>query len=358
MASAVTDLQGVWSEQDTTPSRIEAALRTLLIEGHQEERAYAPARVLNLVVVVDRDYKGEILNRLEKVGRYHPSRTVVVAIEHGRTQIDAWATMNCDVADSGGMAVASELVELDIGPKHVEHLDAVVDPLVVLDLTTVVWAPHGHEEAVDHLRRLTDVVLLDSAQELEARKAIARADELSTDAYVVDLAWLRSTPWRERIAASFDPPAWRRALGEISHVSVRAREDSVVAGLLLLGWLSCRLGWQAGELMAQGDRLIGKAHGRRQDVTIECGGADLDVPGLAGVTIETASGMTLALDRGPGGLHAKRRLPDGRESVWTVLGASRGEAGILGEGIRQALLRDPTYRPALSCALEMLGRRR
>ena len=26
-----------------------------------------------------------------------------------------------------------------------------------------------------------------------------------------------------------------------------------------------------------------------------------------------------------------------------MLGASRGEAGILGEGIRQALLRDPTY---------------
>jgi hypothetical protein len=33
-----------------------------------------------------------------------------------------------------------------------------------------------------------------------------------------------------------------------------------------------------------------------------------------------------------------------------VLGASRGEAGILGEGIRQALLREPTYRPALAAA--------
>jgi len=356
VASAVDSLQGVWSEQDTTPSRIEAALRTLLIEGHQDERAYAPARVLNLVVIVDRDYKGEILNRLERVGRYHPSRTVVVAIEDGRTTIDAWATMNCDVADSGGLAVASELVELDIGQRHLKHLDAVVDPLVVLDLTTVVWAPHGHEDAVDALRRLTNVVLLDSAQQLDARTAIARAEDLSSDAYVVDLAWLRSTPWRERIAASFDPPLWRRTLGEVSRVSVRARQDSLVAGLLLLGWLSCRLGWGTSELIQQDGKLLGKARGRRQDVTIECGGADLDVPGLAGVTIETASGMTLSLDRGPGGLAAKRRLPDGRESAWTVLGASRGEAGILGEGIRQALLRDPTYRPSLGCALSMLGR--
>ena len=47
------------------------------------------------------------------------------------------------------------------------------------------------------------------------------------------------------------------------------------------------------------------------------------------------------------------RQRDGSEREWTLLGASRGEAGILGEGIRQALLRDPTYQPALSAACVM-----
>jgi hypothetical protein len=37
-----------------------------------------------------------------------------------------------------------------------------------------------------------------------------------------------------------------------------------------------------------------------------------------------------------------------------IPGASRGEGGILGEGIRQALLRDPTYVPALDAAQAML----
>ena len=46
--------------------------------------------------------------------------------------------------------------------------------------------------------------------------------------------------------------------------------------------------------------------------------------------------------------------PDGSEASWVVLGASRGEAGILGEGIRHALLRDPTYGPAVHCAGAML----
>ena len=41
--------------------------------------------------------------------------------------------------------------------------------------------------------------------------------------------------------------------------------------------------------------------------------------------------------------------------VFQVLGASRGEAGILGEGVRQALLRDPTYKPALSAARAMVA---
>ena len=82
----------------------------------------------------------------------------------------------------------------------------------------------------------------------------------------------------------------------------------------------------------------------------------MPVPGLAGVALETASGMKLSLFRGSGGLTATRKLPGTKEeSSWTVLGASRGEAGILGEGIRQALLRDPTYGPALTAACEMLA---
>ena len=63
--------EDVWAEQDTTPDAIEAALRELLRERHAANHALAPARVLNLIVVVDREWKGEIANRLERVGRYH-----------------------------------------------------------------------------------------------------------------------------------------------------------------------------------------------------------------------------------------------------------------------------------------------
>jgi glucose-6-phosphate dehydrogenase assembly protein OpcA len=167
---------------------------------------------------------------------------------------------------------------------------------------------------------------------------------------VVDLAWLRSTPWRERVAATFDPPHLRPALGGVSAVTVRHRDDSLAAALLFCGWLSSRLGWKPGALSRSGRSLVGHARARRQEVRISLEPADQNAPGLAGVTIETASGEAVSLDRAPGGLKAVRRARDGSEQSWTVLGASRGEGGILGEGVRQALLRDPTYRPALACA--------
>jgi hypothetical protein len=89
----MSDSGAVWSERDTNPADIEAALRDLLKQRRAEGEAYAPARVLNLVVIADRDWRGEILNRLEKVGRYHASRTILCAVEEGRDEIDAVATM-------------------------------------------------------------------------------------------------------------------------------------------------------------------------------------------------------------------------------------------------------------------------
>ena len=301
---------GVWSERDTTPGAIEAALRELITEQCARHDAYAPARVLNLVVIVDREWRGEIMNRLDRVGRYHPSRTILCAVESGRTTIDA----------------------------------------------TVVWSPHGHPEAVDALLHLAQVVLVDSVNEPDSAAAVARARELAREAYVVDLAWLRSTPWRERVAATFDPAAWRDELGRIDSVVVRHQPQSAIAGLLFCGWLASRLGWEPGSLVAANGSLRGQAHGRRQDVRIELvSDPTMSVPGLAGIEIGTASGMRISLDRGPGGLSARRSDRKGRESAWTVLGASRGEAGILGEGIRQALLRDPAYRRALDQAEAMVS---
>jgi glucose-6-phosphate dehydrogenase assembly protein OpcA len=355
-APEVPDAGAVWSEQDTTPSAIEEALRSLLQQQFARDHSHAPARVLNMIVVVDRDWRGEIMNRLEQVGRYHASRTILCIVEPGRTTIDASVIVTVE-GQTGPEEphLARERVMVELGEKHLPKLNTIVDPLVVTDLPTVAWAPHGHPEALDALLHISQVVLIDSVNEPDPASALRRAKELSEDAYIVDLAWLRTTPWRERVASTFDPPRWRDELGRIDAVTVRHRPDSAAAAVLFLGWLASRLGWGAGSLMSANGAVKGRLQAHRHDVSLTLAPeTGQNVPGLAGVEIGTSSGMVIALDRGPGGLVARRRDRKGREQEWTVLGASRGEGGILGEGIRQALLRDPAYRRALDCAEAML----
>ena len=344
-----------WSAEDTTPSAIDEGLRRMLAQQHAHDTDLVPARVLNLIAVVDKEWRGEVENRLDNVGRYHPSRTIICAVDPAQTTLDAWTTMLVQDVTSG-LTLCHEQIELTVGPKHLPYLNTICDPLVVPDIPTVVWSPHGYPEAVDSLVKIAQVVLTDSVEAADERDAISRAIELKDDgAYVVDLAWLRSTPWRERLASTFDPPKARPALREIESVAVRHHPTSAVPALLYVGWLASRLGWEPSALASHNGTYHGKLHTRRHDITVDFEAVpSMSVPGLAGVTIGTASGLELSLDRGPGGLTLRRRRRNGSEQQWTVMGASRGEAGILGEGVRQALLRDPTYTPALRAASALL----
>ncbi|HUR84114.1 MAG TPA: glucose-6-phosphate dehydrogenase assembly protein OpcA [Solirubrobacteraceae bacterium] len=328
-----------------------------------------PARTLNLVCIVDREWSGEIANRLRAVGRYHASRTVVCAVEPGRETIDATATISTEGSPRAGeFAVMRELVIVTVGDRHLADIDTIVDPLVVTDLRTAVWSPHGHPEAVDALTTgrgggtpIAQVVLLDAVDEPDPFASLERICQLAEHTEIVDLAWLRCTPWRERLAAAYDPAPRRPELATLSKVSVRHRADSTVSGLLLVGWLCARLGWRPEGLTRHGDLMRGRARARRGEVELRLEPVeDMSVPGLSGIETRSDLGTLLALERGEGGLTARRREPaprgaDAYEHVWTVLGASRGEPGILGEGIRHALMRDPTYKPALEAARRMLA---
>ena len=345
----------VWSEQRTTPDAVEAALRELATRRYAESPEFVPARVLNMIAFVDREWSGEIANRLAGVGRYHASRLLVLAYEPRREQLGARVTIASERRAPGEPGLLRETVVMEIGERHLDDLLTIADPLLVTDLPTLLWSPHGHPDALDALMPLAQAVQLDSVDEPVWREAIDRACALSRQAYVVDLAWLRSTPWRERTAAIFDPVARRADLGSITKVALRHHPASTVTGMLFLGWLASRLRWSVEPLLSHAQALIGKARARRHDVALRLQAApEQQVRGLAGVSMETSAGRHLSLDRGPGGLHARASERGGGQRTWTLLGASRGERGILGEGIRQALLRDPTYVPALEAAQAML----
>jgi glucose-6-phosphate dehydrogenase assembly protein OpcA len=358
VATALTT-PGVWSARDTTPADIESALRALMHQQANEGMVHAPARVLNLVVVIDREWKGEVSNRLDRINRDNPARTILVVVEDGKQGLDAIATLIHDQPGAlGGNTVFRERIEIACGVDQLAHLDTIVYPVLAAEVGTVVWSPHGHPEAVDALRGLASTVLIDSLNIPDWHDAIARISELSDHADVSDLAWLRSNPWRERVAAAFDPAIWRPELDAINRVTIRLHPGSMMSALLLLGWLASRLEWEPHVLeLEAADHNTGYATGPAGQIELMLDNdGTMPVPGLAGLTIETSNGLNLSLDRGVGGLRATRTLPGGKGSDWTILGASRGEDGILAHGVTNAMIPDPLFRPALDAACAFAGR--
>jgi glucose-6-phosphate dehydrogenase assembly protein OpcA len=244
--------EDIWAEQDTTPDAIEAAMRQLVRRRHAANAGLAPARVLNMIVIVDRQWKGEIANRLEHAGRYQASRTVLCAIEDGRQTLDAVATVSYDEPRDGKIGVIREQVEIDLGPEHVYGLQTIVDPVLISEMPTIAWSPHGHDEAIAVILPLIDVMLVDSDDLRDPVEAFTRAHDLCDHVYVVDLAWLRTTPWRERLAASFDLPQRLAALSHASELEVRHQGGSPASGLLLTGWLASRFDWGREPLRVEG----------------------------------------------------------------------------------------------------------
>jgi glucose-6-phosphate dehydrogenase assembly protein OpcA len=346
-----------WAEHDTTPERIETALRELLRESHAVDATLVPARVLNLVVVADREWRGEVVNRLERVGRYHPSRTIFCTVEDDRRTIDGYATVSGEDGRDGGIGVLRESVEIALGAQHLSRLDTIIDPIVISELPTVLWSPHSLDEAVQALLPIVDVILIDTDDPVYfdgPGAALTRASELlDSNVDVVDLAWLRTIAWRERLAGSFSDPARESLLDGLRRIYVRHHHGSIVSALLLTGWLSSRLGWIPSELVPAAGGVSQAAAVRSSggpSVSIEFDPVDQAIRGLAGVTVTGSAGFSLSLDRAPGGLLAHEQSAGAKPRQWQLFGASRGEGGILGEGVRQALIRDPTYGPALQAA--------
>lgn len=344
----------VWSESDTTPGAIEQALRQLLADRHAEVEGVAPARALNMVAFVEHAWSGEIVNRMRGVGHYHASRLILLSFDPDRDRLDARASIASEDPRPGEVSLLRETVLVEIGPRHLDDLTTIADPLVVSDMPTLLWSPHGHPEAVDALLPLSQAVLVDSVDEPDCHEAIERACALARRAYVVDLAWLRCTPWRERIAAAFDPPPMRSELSRIASVEISHHPDSTVVAMMLIGWLSARMRWRMEPFGSHDGELTGSGRAGRRKVEVRLKSApEQQVRGLASVRLQTASGRSVGFQRGEGGLRTRRGARGQREQEWMLLGASRGEGGILGEGIRQALLRDPTYEPALQAAHRM-----
>src|SRR2546422_8346562 len=144
-------------------------------------------------------------------------------------------------------------MRLNVRGAAADHLDALVDPLLVSGVHTYLgWMgtpPFGKPELREALRICAGLAGA-SAQSEEPYRTFRDLSELLKVAHhrlgLADLQWSRLRPWRESLAQFFTPRDRRAFLAGISEVGVDYQGEgrgNRIAATLITGWLASALGW-------------------------------------------------------------------------------------------------------------------
>ncbi len=217
------------------------------------------AQVLNLVVNAGtyaqaNDHAGD----LEHITGRHPCRIINVVrdAKEGEEPVQAYVSIHCKVSPAGGRQVCSELVTVVATTEESRQIPAAVIPLLISDLPSFLWWPHGSPFDDDLFRSLADSMdrlIVDSSTFENPEGTLSKLSyRLKTNwpkIACTDMNWGRVTHWREMVAQFFDGPALRLYLDRISNVTISFALSERLGvnraqALLLAGWMASRLGWQ------------------------------------------------------------------------------------------------------------------
>ena len=235
IVGALADLR----HQSVGKSAVRTAVMTLVAVLPTDEQAYAATRALRAL------------------GRHHPARIVLL-----RPDPDQVATLDGRAAlyavEADGHQVTFEEVTLVVGGQAANHLDSLVEAFTLSDLPVPVWYVGGTPQPTDPLLAVATALIIDS-RDAAGSGQLRTLLELARRRTVVDLSWIRLQPWRELLAALFQPPESRAWLQSVQRVEVSGK---IGPRQILSGWLVAQL-----HLMPHQVRLIDARH---VEIRIEC----------------------------------------------------------------------------------------
>ena len=180
---------------------------------------------------------------LEELAVIHPSRFFVVCLDVEAETISAGVSARCHIF-SKGRHVCSEVIRLVAPPDRVDALPGILRANFLPGLPTELFVAESDVSPalLEHLSRLADVAVLDAAH-FDGRPDLLRGIAGQTGS-IIDLQWIGLGPWRDQIRSVFDRSADPALLATLRSIEIEVSgSDGVsLAGLLLAGWLSERLG--------------------------------------------------------------------------------------------------------------------
>jgi glucose-6-phosphate dehydrogenase assembly protein OpcA len=261
----VTNLETFTAGEETAVAvaNVERQLRELWQLAAESEkdptmRHVSRACLFNLIAVCEsetqRDRATQIIAAL--TGR-HPCRAIVLLMETetGTSELRAAISAHCHLAGGGGKQVCCEQISIEAAGASVAHVPGAVLPLLESDLPTVLWWESNflrQPELFDRLAGVSDRVLYDTSQWIEARKQLGEllaAIGRYRHCVFSDLSWTRLAQWREMTAEMFDRESCRNELGDVDALRVThgPGPGAVLRATLFGAWLATRSGWSAAE---------------------------------------------------------------------------------------------------------------
>lgn len=243
MADAVTAF-AEWQDADTSVGEVLENLHRL----RGSDRTASRTSVVTLVAVARSAEELQLAcDTSETLGGRHPGRTIVVhALEDEPEGLDARVRLIEGAAD--GARVWSEDVILTVKGPAARHLDSLVEPLTLPDLPLAVWYVGTCPSSDDALCETAEVVLVDS-KEIGGPEGFADLLPVRRAHSLIDLTWVRLTPWRLLLAGLFEGRVYRPYVSKVQWAGVRGKPG---VRELLGGWLASRL--ELGDVHLEDDK--------------------------------------------------------------------------------------------------------
>jgi len=363
VADLEAELSALWRSAAEDPSAKNTVTRacalTLLIYVESDEAAY------------------EVNDLVAEVTRQNPCRTIIMMLEPQAAPpgLEAWVSAHCHLPVAGEKQVCSEQISLRARGQAGQGLASVVLPLTVSELPIFLWWRAGNFSPppyFDEILRVTQHVIVDTARfspgATHLQDLAAWLHKFSGRIQLTDLNWSRITPWRQLIAQCFDSLDRRLYLDRLSEVRIEYEQESArlvtqrAQGLLLIGWLASRLGWEfvKSERREEAQPRTFYFQSAGGQVKVERNLKRVDNPCGVCFTIELrtegATAARFSFTRGPDGKVVKTLaevpglLPVGRSVRVEVL----NEAEILNEELKLGV-RDRLYEEALNVVARMIA---
>ena len=235
MASALGEL--TWFAEDVCLADVDSALARLRAQAAAEATSMRTS-VMTHLAWVPPAWVEPARAALEGMVELHPSRTILLFPEpdaqdnriDARAEVQRWQVPDTD------RGLVTEVVELTLRGSRTQAPASIVEPLLISDLPVFLrWRgepPWGAPE-LEQLVGVADRLIVDSTEWDDVPDSYRRLAELFPRCAASDIAWARTSRWREHLATLWP------SVADVRTVGVRG---TAAQAWLLCGWLRSRLG--------------------------------------------------------------------------------------------------------------------